>query len=133
MKASFASGVASARKSSTPASAAMGVRLLRLPGLLGGGLAEAAPPVHRALRARVPHAPPLQVGGVVLEVARVPLLVDLGGHHLARVADEVDVGLLPALQAGEDLVDDAVLEEQCERFDHSGGRAGAGGERLMKP
>jgi hypothetical protein len=41
----------------------------------------------------------------------VALLVDLGGHHLAGVAHEVDVGLLPALQAGEDLVDDSVFEE----------------------
>ena len=84
------------------------VGLLRLPGLLLRRLAEAAAAGHRALRARISDLPPFLVDGVVLEAARLPGLVHLGRDELAAVADEPQVRLLATLQAGDDLVDDAV-------------------------
>ncbi len=98
------------------------VGLGRLPGLLRGRLAEPAAAIHRALGARVANRAPFLVAGVVLEIARVALFVDLGRHHLAVVAHQPDVGLLAALEAADHFIDDAVLEEEIEVAGHGRGK-----------
>jgi hypothetical protein len=101
-----------------------GVGLGRLPGVLRRVLAEAAPLLHRAPGPGVPDPPTLRVRRVVLEAPCLPVLVDLGGHHLPAIADKEDLGFLAALEAADDLVDHAVFEERIEVVCHTsvGGR-----------
>ena len=100
--------------------AVQGVGLLRLPGLVGRGLAVAAAAIHGPLGPGVPDLASLPVGGVVPEAPDVPGPVDLGGHELAGVAHQPDVRLLAALEARDDLVDDAVGEQGFEGAGHPG-------------
>jgi hypothetical protein len=90
----------------------------RLPGLLLGLLTEAAALLHGPPRAAVPDEAPFLVAGVVLEVALGALLVDLRRYVLPAVRGDVDVRLLAALEAGDDLINHAIREEDFERCVH---------------
>lgn len=89
-----------------------------LPGLLFGLLAKAAALLHRSAGAAVADEPPLLVARVVLEVALGALLVDLRRHVLAAVRGNVDVRLFTALEAGDDLINHAIGEEDFKRCVH---------------
>ena len=57
----------------------------------------------------------LLVDRVVLEAALGSVPVDLGDQGLATALDQIDVGLLAALEAAETGIDDSVIDEHLER------------------
>jgi len=89
-----------------------------LPGVLGRVPPEAAAAVDRALRARVAGLAALLVLDVVLEAARRAVLVDLRRDDDAVAPDQRDVGFLAALQPAENLVDDAIGDQDVELVGH---------------
>ena len=70
--------------------------------------------VHRALIAAVSHVAAFDVVGAVLKRAIVRLFVDLGDALDALARHQVDLGFLAALERSDDLVEDAVMEQDFE-------------------
>src|SRR5690606_24482368 len=86
---------------------------------------EAAALGDRPGGARVADLPALFVADVVAEVAGRAVLVELGGDDLALMLHHPDLGLLARLQAADDALDDAVLEECFQGRAHASASAGA--------
>ena len=90
------------------------IRFGRFPRLFGRIAAELAAAVHRALGPRIANLAAFFVLDVVLEAARLAVLVDLRREHGIAAADHRDGRFFAALDPAEDLVDHAIGQQRIE-------------------